>query len=184
MDFDKIFREPVEVYLAAIGDTEPLACRLLSDEPITDWEREALAIFVRGELKPPVRKRGQRRIPYLTSIQDIPEKIMTDAVFDYHYIMTRVEDETGSKHGMKFDVAEFIAKRDCLEVEALINRINRPKSSEKPVNHAVNTPGVVREFHRWLHRTGRIPHYPRYVSAPGITAALVKEMRRLNSESK
>jgi hypothetical protein len=178
-DFDAVFREPEEVYLAAIGNTEALACRILDEKPLSGWERLALAAYLRGELKPPVRKRGQKKLTYLNgTMDDVYESILTVAVSDYHRIMAGVKKETGSTHKMKSRVAEFIAIRDEIDVEKLINRIDRSRKLAPEKSIGDTPPNAVRLFHWWLHRTGRLENYPRYIGSRFFAAEVVKMLRR------
>ena len=183
VDFAKLigWREPVEIYLAAMGNPEPLATRIKENEPFTELERRTMVHFLRGELKPPKRKRGQKRLPYLTTIEDVHENIIREAVLNYHHIMSEIEKEHGSKYRLKFEVIEYIANRDGLDFDALLNRINRPKE-DKNTSRYDGVPHAVKGFHKWLHRTGQLEGYPRYVSSVTIDTALLKELRRLERE--
>ena len=183
-DFDALFREPEEVYLAAIGDTEALACRILDEKPLSGWERLALAAYFRGELKPPVRKRGQKQLTYLNgTMADIYESILTDAVSEYHYMMAAKKKATGTTHKMKSMVAGFIANRDGIDVEKLINRIDRPRKLAPEKSIGDIPPNAVRLFHWWLHRTGRLENYPRYIGSSFFATEVVKMARGKPAEN-
>jgi hypothetical protein len=168
-------REPEEVYLAAIGNREPLACRILDEKPFSNWERRALAAYLRGELKSPVRKRGQKQLPYLKGTDaQVREYILIGAVFEYHYTMESVKKETGTTHKMKSKVAESIATSNGIDVETLIHRIDRQKKLTPKKNIGDTPPHVVRRFHLWLHRTGRLENYLPYIDSTAFSVAMGK----------
>ena len=182
-DFAKLigWREPEEIYLAAVGNPKPLSNYILTNPKFTELERRTLAAFVRGELRHPKRRRGQKRISYLPTLDDAYESILSNAVLDYHWIMTKVEEEQGSKHRVKFDCVEYISQRDGLNFEALLNRINRPTKGQTNQNE-IEVPHAVKQFHRWLHRTGRLSDYPPYYGGVAAMSAAIMGKRMLESD--
>jgi len=175
------YHYPVEVYLAAVGKPERLARRILENDKLPPNERRALASLLRGELKPPKRKRGQKRLGYLTSTEDVNEQLILDAVLDYHHIMGEVKKEYGTNHKLKFDCIEYISERVGINYDTLLNRINRPrKDLGKKAADKISYEEV--EFHRWLHKTGRLPDYPPYVASIAAETALLKMKRDVERE--
>lgn len=149
--------EPVEVYLAAVGDPEPLARRIESSVHMEEWERDTLACFIRGELIPPKRKRGQKAIPYLENTEKHHRwRALENAAAMYREIMHRL-NANGSNHLRRNEVLEYVAKHDSLNVETLDNYLRR---STKDKSKRRDTPKrVIVLFHQWLHRTGRLKDY-------------------------
>ncbi len=105
MDFNQ-FRAPVEVWRAAVGDTEPLAQRIRSGEPIYETEREAIALLISGNLKAP-KRRKKISLPNALPTKEIVTKIDPDglwvpsdmskraanAVVLYKYIIAQLKKE-------------------------------------------------------------------------------------------
>jgi hypothetical protein len=175
------YHYPEEVYLAAVGKPRKLARRILENEKLPPNERRALSAFLMGELLPPKRKRGQKRLAYLTTIENVNERLTLDAVLDYHHIMREVKKEYGTNHKVKFEAIEYISERDGINYDTLLNRINRPKKgADKPALQEVSYQVV--EFHRWLHKTGRLSEYPPYISSVTAETAMLKAERELRRE--
>ncbi|MCF7700931.1 hypothetical protein [Loktanella sp. M215] len=158
-------REPDEVYEAACGNPEPLAQRIRSGVEIFDLEREALAALICGELVQPSRK--IKRLPYLGNTEaDFRRRDLDNAVHLYRYMMRQIVAAGASKHGYRSKVAEYIAERDNLTVDAILDhydhankpsRVRRGKAKKEPSD-------AVQRYHRWLHEHGRLPEHAAYVS--------------------
>jgi hypothetical protein len=101
------------------------------------------------------------------------EAHMRNAVADYHWIMAEVEKEKGSRHRMKSDVAEYVANLENIKVETLIDRINRSEKAKSLKEENNGVPHAVRQFHHWLHRTGRLPDHPPYIPSIALGVALL-----------
>ena len=83
--------EPVEVYQAAMGDPEPLARRIESGVEMKSWEREALVCFLRGELVPPKRGKGEKTVSYLHDTEAYAFKAeLENAAALYQHIMDHI----------------------------------------------------------------------------------------------
>ena len=148
------FREPVEVFLAAVGDTEPLALRIESGEQMYLWEREALACYLRGQLIPPRRGKGQKVIPYLNDTEDYCRKRdLENAVHLYH----QIRREQGTVYGERDEVVQDVAEHIGLNFETLNNRLRRSRNVKSDSDDSAKT--IIEHFHRWLRRTGRLPEY-------------------------
>jgi hypothetical protein len=164
---DDLFREPLEVYEAAIGNPEPLAKRIESGAEMTGWERVALVAFLRGELVPPKRGRGQSNLPHLESMTKEKlrrQRIRNSAAKLRHY-MDQLR-ERGEHYGNFAKVLDHVAEQDKLsedEVQSVNNHYRKGRENQKGTNE---TPagGVVLVFHKWLLRTGRLPELPQPVS--------------------
>ena len=166
LDLEDI-REPVEVYKAAIGDIEPLAKRFEETETFSRYEREAMSAYVRGLLVPPRRGRGQTSLPYLSAdTKDAAERLrIANAVVFIRHIMGELRKEK-EHYGRFGEVLNYVAEYDGLssdEIERVVSeyRRSKPKSVEQKID---DTPYAVKQFHRWLLRTGRLPTFPQPIS--------------------
>jgi len=129
MDMDD-FLEPVEVYEAAAGNGELLAQRIESGAEMTGWERVALVAFLRGELVPPKRGRGQRTLPHLSfgTKEHLERLRVKNSVALLRYIMRRLK-ESGKAYGNFESALEHVAAHDKLsqvEIESVVNLYRRP----------------------------------------------------------
>lgn len=165
MDF-KDLREPVEVYQAAAGETEPLARRIESGEELNYWDRIALAAYLRGELVEPKRGRGQNTLPHLArnTKQALKRLRIENAVVLVRAYM-RLLRERGEHYGNFEKVLDHVAERDNLspeEVERVVNSYRRAKTpKENPA--LAQRKGIVGMYQEWLLRTGRLPDFPQPV---------------------
>jgi hypothetical protein len=157
--------EPVEVYLAAVGNKEPLACRIESGAEMKSWEREALACYLRGELIPPKRGRGQSVISYLDDTEAHQKKRdLENAAVLYHQIMRQINLETGSVYRKREAVLQCVAKHFGLkESDTLNNYLRRSLKATAEIKDSSNI--TIELFHKWLHRTGRLPEYGKRITA-------------------
>ena len=162
----KELREPIEVYEAAAGNTEPLALRIESGAVMHDWEREALVAYLRGELVPPKRGRGQQTLPHLTqgTKQALEQLRIENAVVLLRHIM-KILKADGEKYKI-FDkaIAHVVEHRALTgeEQERVVNRYRRSKASK--VDGVADLKwGIVIPYQQWLLRTGRLPEYPQRV---------------------
>lgn len=147
------FREPVEVYRAAIGQPEALIKRLGSKEPINSWERGALAAYFERKLVPPKRGRGEAKPRYLHSYAERDEAYrLPNAETHYRYIMAELR-KAGEAYGRASEALEFVAQKYGLDPEALNNYLRRP-AREKAGRKPRRPEGVVEMFHAWLYREG------------------------------
>jgi hypothetical protein len=159
-------REPVEVYEAATGNGEPLAQRIESGAEMHEWERAALAAYLRGELVPPKRGRGQRTLLHLAAgtKEALKRQRIENSVVKLRFIMGQLRDRRES-YGKFQKVLDYVAEQDGLsrhEIESVNNRFNR---AEKPKKCPDTAPanGIVRLYQRWLLETGRLPDFPQQV---------------------
>ena len=161
----KSIYEPVEVYMAAVGDTEPLAQRIESGVEMMSWERETLACFLRGELALPRRGKGEKSIPHLKNTEaHHRQRDLENATLHFHEMMRRLE-EAGTKYGRRDDVLKYVAELHRVNLETLENRIRRSKVVKSKTHEPPKMAIVL--FHEWLHRTGRLPDYEPRISAVG-----------------
>jgi len=152
------FREPVEVFLAAVGEKEPLAARIESGEQMYLWEREALACYLRGQLVPPRRGKGQKMIPYLNDTENYCRKRdLENAVNLYHRVVHQIRHEQGTIYGKRDEVVKNVADQFGLDFETLNNHLRRSQNLKSDSDESANT--IIEFFHRWLRRTGRLPEY-------------------------
>ena len=152
---DQLFREPVEVYLAAVGEPTSLAERLRSTVELTSLEREALALLVKGELKPPKLGRGEKRPKYLYHhFESYDLMLLPNAEALYQHIMSKLK-KTKRAYGRAHEVLAYVSEHDDIESEKLFNYLRRPKD-EKARRKPRLPRGVLQRFHLWLYRTGRL----------------------------
>lgn len=163
MDLHYHFRDPVEVFQAAMGDPKPLAEYLRSEERLTLPDREALALLIEGQLTPPKRKRGQRSLSYLDTDDSVTRSEMKNAEFLVKHIMAKAK-EAGEGHGIYPRVLEYVAEHDCLDIEKLDNYIKRSATSKEVRDDASELPRLVVRFHQWMHEQGLLPAFPRKIS--------------------
>ena len=162
------FREPVEVYEAAMGNRQPLADRLRSKAPLGKIEREALACLIEGRLKgPPGRKpgRGSGKPRYLhTGVEYLQAMMLPFAEARFQEIKQRMEAE-GVFHGNAGELEDYIAKEYLTHPEASDDEkeevrerfaqyrrwTKKYKESRMPRPPA----DAVEGFHHWLYMQGR-----------------------------
>lgn len=154
MDFSD-FREPVEVYQAAVGEPDQLAERLRSTAKLASWEREALALLVEGELKPPKLGRGEKKPKYLYHSHEHHDLMkLANAEALYKHIMWELR-KANQAYGRSNEVLEYVSRKDGVDIEALLNYLRRPKG-EKSGRKPRLPKGALEWFHLWLFRTGRL----------------------------
>ena len=168
------FREPIEVYEAALGNTEPLAKRIESGVEIYQYERDSIAAYIRGELVPPKLKRGEKTVPYLNNTKNEFDNInMKNAVCEYHYFMRLIKKSKGNNNDASKCVTSYIANKRIVDEEKLINNIRRSKIS-KLEKKTVITPIIIQNYHKWLHITGKLPNYQKYMHPAEMMIANLK----------
>lgn len=159
-------REPVEVYEAAAGNGEPLAQRVESGAKMNGWERAALAAYLRGELVPPKRGRGQRTLPHLAegTKEALERQRIANSVAALRFYMGQLR-ERGEHYGNFAKVLDHVAAQDGLSAEEIESVVYRYRRTEKPKARPDTDPakGIVRRYQRWLLDTGRLPEYPQPV---------------------
>lgn len=147
------FRDPIEVFKAAIGNTEPLAARLRSNENIYPREREAIALLVSGKLIPPRRKRNieQEIIDYYAR-KEYSRKI-EKSVFLYRHLMNKLKEQ-GRAYGMSKEVIAYVSDRDGIHSEKVLHEVRRanrsPREREEHPLHG-EYGDLVGIFERWCH---------------------------------
>jgi len=152
--------------MAAVGDREPLARRIESGAEMKSWEREALACYLRGELIPPKRGRGQSMISYLDDTEaHHKERDLENAAVLFHHIMRQIRLETGSVYGKREEVLQDVAEHFKLkESDTLDDRLRRSQKAKAEIEDTSNT--TIELFHKWLRRTGRFPEYGTRITFP------------------
>lgn len=159
--------EPEEIYLAAFGEPEKLAVLLESDAELKPADRRALAAFLRGELVPPKRGRGRRTLSYLAegTLEQLTKQRIKNSVVLLRHIMRHLRERR--EHYGRFEKAvDYVAEFDNLthdEVERVRNKYRRAKSDAED-NDEENVSYDVIQYHKWLHRTGRLPNFPQPIS--------------------
>ena len=148
--------------MAAVGDPEPLARRIESGAHMDTWERETLACFLRGELIPPRRGKGEKRIPHLGNVEaDHRQRDLQNATLHFREIMSSLE-VAGSKYGKRDEVLRYVAELHKVNLETLDNNIRRSKAAK---SSSFDPPRIaVVLFHQWMHRTGRLLDYEPRIS--------------------
>lgn len=153
MDIGQL-REPIEVWRAAIGNTAPLAERLRAKETIFEFEREALALLISGELKPPRRKKKIDLSEMSLTVQlNSPRLRKENAAVLYRHIMGELRKK-GQERGRSAEVFEYVAQYDGLEVQQVIDEVRRAKRA--PVENKGNQARDLRSyclscFKQWCH---------------------------------
>ncbi len=156
----EIVREPVEVYELAVGNQEPLIERYRAG-PLRNWDIEALALFHRGELVPPKRRQGQRSLAHLDRTPAALEQSKLASAKAYYDKLMAMLREEGTGYGAAEEVAAHVSGTYAIEPERFHNFRNRSRKNE--VKGLEPNP-VVFHFHNWLHKTGRLPEFPPYIS--------------------
>ena len=105
-------REPIEVYKAAIGEPDDLIAYLLSDQPINNWMRDALALYLMGELIPPKPRGGQPMKPSTRNVRLF-------ACLLYQDRKREIIKEKGSFYGEAKRLKEEVAENCGIDVETL-----------------------------------------------------------------
>lgn len=156
-------REPVEVYLAAIGNTAPLEEKLKGEEKLTRWERDALACLIAGKLTRPKRKRGQRTLPHLfQGTEAHAEQLkLENAVVLYEQIMAELR-KRGEAYGRAMEAAEYVCEHDGIEIEKFLNFQRRTGQRDFAELESDLDP-TVRCFQRWLLENGHLPEFPQII---------------------
>lgn len=124
MDFLLTYREPCEVYRAAIGDPSELTERLRSGTQLSDWDREAIALLLNGELIPP--KNSPHNTPRALNRLRRAEIMQRrrNAVVFYRLIMSELK-KSGEAYGASEKVIAYVAERDGISEESLRADIRR-----------------------------------------------------------
>lgn len=160
-------REPVEVYQAASGDPEPLAKRIESGAEMFDWERETLAAYLRGELVPPKRKRGQSTLSYLArrTEEEVKRRRIIDAAVWVEFIMRELR-KTGQNYRKRTEVIDHVSKEKCLSGNEILRLNTMLKSGAwKESDSQKYLPvGISQNFHFWLLKEGRLQDFPQLVA--------------------
>lgn len=159
-------REPIEVYQAAAGDPEPLAKRIESGAEMYEWERDTLAAFLRGELVPPKRGRGQRTLAHLAegTEEEVKRRRIKNAAVLVDFIMQELRKKK-EHYGRKQEVIDHVSKKKYLSWEE-INRLHDMLKSgawSEPNFQKDDGNGILHNYHRWLLKTGRLPEFPQLV---------------------
>lgn len=150
--------EPVEVYQAAMGDPAPLARRIESGVEMKSWEREALACFLRGQLVPPKRGKGEKTVSYLHDTEAYALKAeLENAAALYQHMMDHIRHREGSNYGKRKLVLEEVADIMGLSVDTLNNYLRRSKRAKEQSED--QTHWVIVQFHRWMRKNGHLPEY-------------------------
>lgn len=146
-------RDPIEVWQAAIGNTEPLEKRLQSHNKLTGQEMDALALFVGRKLKPPKRKKKIKVLSFHDMITLTPKQKVRNGVSLYKYIMSELK-KNGESYGRSDEAIEFVAAEKGISENSLINAIRRAKPP-KPDNQAKERLSLeeayLPSFVRWCH---------------------------------
>lgn len=164
-------RHPVEVFEAASGNPEPLAQRVESGIRMSDTERAALAAFLRGELVPPKRGRGQTTLPHLArdTREEVERRRIRDAVAVLRFHMRDLR-KRGERHVKFADVLNHVAKERGLSAEEIESALNLYKRGSKAKNryhgsiYGDPAKNIVKIYQRWLLNTGRLPEFPQPIS--------------------
>jgi hypothetical protein len=98
-------REPIEVYKAAMKQPDELIDYLLSDQPINNWMRDALALYFMGELKPP-SSRGK------PPVKPAARNVRIHAQIMYRLRKQEIIEREGSFYGKSAALIQEISK-DC-----------------------------------------------------------------------
>lgn len=132
MDFLSEHRDPREVYQAAMGDPSPLADRIRSGAAMNRREREALALLISGELRPPKRPSARHRKATAEKLarfwQDPltprPKQRIRNAVALYKYLMSEAQKQ-GIAYGSSEAALAWVAEYDGIAIETLRNALRR-----------------------------------------------------------
>lgn len=160
------FREPIEVYLAAVGEVQPLVQRLRSEVVIGGWERSALALLLLGELVPAKKSQGGNWPSHVGVPGEISEEMkLQNAEFLYRHWMETLRSE-GAAYGVSAEILDAVASHIGVDIERLNNRIRRSKRRICP-DVSKPTAGVVHRFQSWhfLHERGLAEHWYKGVYA-------------------
>ena len=113
-------REPVEVYKAALGDPQDLIAYLLSDKPINNWMRDALALYLSGELIPPKQRGGQTMKPSTRNVRIFGRMLYEDR-------KKEIIKKKGSFYGEARRLMEEVADNCEIDIETLEQDLRRGK---------------------------------------------------------
>lgn len=113
-------REPIEVYKAALGETDDLIDYLLSDQPINNWMRDALALHLMGELKPLKPVGAQPMKPSTRNVRIFARLLYEDR-------KREIIKEKGSFYGEAKRLKEEVAKNCGINVEIFDQDLRRSK---------------------------------------------------------
>lgn len=164
-DFSEL-REPIEVYLAAAGDPKPLADRIESRAELHAWERQAIALFLRGELQRPdqngslkFRSRGKKRVSYMPLRErDHIALNAQRAAETYRFYMSELR-RSGTAHNKSDIVTEQVAREFSITPDAVRNALKSSPNTRKQCPSEEETNSLVQRYHAWLFNTGRLKSY-------------------------
>lgn len=160
--YGRDIREPIEVYQASIGISEPLEKLLLSNVALGSWERTALAYLIAGKLVKPKRSKGQRTLPHLKfrTPEYWRQLKLRNAVTLYNRLM-ELAAQSGSKYRCSRAIIEQVCEQDDLDADTFTTYLLRSRKNESEEN---DIDPLIARYHQWLLENGYLPEYPQPVS--------------------